>query len=114
MIVFDDGHREVHRMGESGAGNAFANYEVLTKPPTGSQIAVVSFQHDTIPAVGVVGVTNEALLAMVIDRLKCFQSSTFNCEENGHALDNCVAALAYLAERTEKRKARGVEGKHEV
>lgn len=60
------------------------------------------------------GLTNEALLAVVIDRLECFQAGPFPCLENDIALTNCREALAVLKARTAGRLARGVEGKEEV
>ena len=56
------------------------------------------------------GVTQEALLAIVIDRLRSFQAGPFACDENGEALDYCGYALAALQKRTLARIARGVEG----
>lgn len=58
------------------------------------------------------GVTNEALLAIVIDRLQCFQKGPFRCDDNEVALDYARSALAALHRRTEEREARGVEGRH--
>ena len=57
------------------------------------------------------GVTNEVLLAIVIDRLHGFQTGEFNCEENEIALMCCKAALAVLKQRTRDRVKRGVENK---
>lgn len=59
------------------------------------------------------GVTNEALLAVVIDRLEGFQSGPFACDENQTALDHARDSLAALHSRTRERFARGVENKHE-
>ena len=58
------------------------------------------------------GVTNEVLLAIVIDRLEGFQSGPFACDGNQKALDACRASLEALHERTRERLARGVENKH--
>ena len=56
------------------------------------------------------GVTNEALLAIVIDRLEGFQSGQFACDENEAALQAIKNALFYLQQRTRDRMERGVEG----
>lgn len=59
------------------------------------------------------GVTMEALLAVVIDRLECFQTyqmGHFKCIENEEALGHLTKALAALHDRTLKRRQRGVEG----
>lgn len=57
------------------------------------------------------GITNELLLAIVIDRLETFQRGEYACPENEHALGNLRFALDHLRRRTKEREARGVEGK---
>jgi hypothetical protein len=64
--------------------------------------------------VGVNGITNEVLLAIVADRLRGFQSSPYACQENAEALECTEAALRRLHDRTRAREARGVEGTHTV
>lgn len=59
------------------------------------------------------GVTNETLLAVVIDRLEGFQDGPFSCAENETALQYSKLALHTLHERTRERNSRGVENKHE-
>ena len=118
-IVYSDGHREVRRSGETTAGGAYANYVVLTSSfqnivaSTIRPLSIVVFQNDVISN-GIVGLTNECLLAMVADRLECFQASEFACEENENALVAVGEALAHLEMRTQSRKDRGVEGTHTV
>ena len=56
------------------------------------------------------GITNEALLAVVIDRLRGFQSGPFACRENALALTKLEEGLMWLQKRTRERIARGVEG----
>jgi hypothetical protein len=72
----------------------------------------VIFQNGPIREHGLNGVTQEALLAIVIDRLRSFQSGPFGCPENGTALNHCEQALGVLKERTANRIKRGVEGKN--
>lgn len=72
------------------------------------------FQTGPIKEAGVNGVTHEALLAIVADRLECFQQGQFRCDENQEAIGFIKAAMAVLKSRTEKRLARGVEGTHRV
>lgn len=74
----------------------------------------VAFQNGPIAEVGVNGITNEVLLAIVIDRLEGFQSSKWMCEANAVALEAVQKALAALEARTRSRVARGVEGTHTV
>lgn len=59
------------------------------------------------------GVTNEALLAILIDRMEGFQSGQFACNENQIALDHLRGALVAMHSRTKDRLDRGVEGKLE-
>lgn len=51
---------------------------------------------------------------MVIERLKGFQNSEFNCRENAMALTKLEESLMWLCKRTVARANRGVEGTHVV
>lgn len=74
---------------------------------------VVLFQNGPIKEFGVNGVTHEALLAIIIDRLRSFQTGPFASPLNYYALRNCEDALGNLQQRTRDRIARGVEGTHQ-
>ncbi len=78
----------------------------------GDKSARILFQNGPIKQFGVNGVTQEALLAIVMDRLRSFQAGPFACEANAVALGHCEHALAHLQKRTRERIARGVEGTH--
>ncbi len=71
----------------------------------------IKFQKGPIQENGVNGISGEALIAILIDRLEGFQSGSFSNEDNAQALLNLQAALAALQKRTKERIARGVEGK---
>jgi hypothetical protein len=73
----------------------------------------ILFQNGSIKECGVNGLTNEALLAILIDRMEGFQSGKFACHDNQMALDHLQAARLWLAKRTLDRAARGVEGAHQ-
>lgn len=75
---------------------------------------IVLFQNGPIPEVGVNGVTHEALLAIVADRLRSFQAGPYACSENAHALAKLEEAQEALHSRTRARMARGVEGTHKL
>lgn len=60
------------------------------------------------------GITNEALLAILIDRLQCFQRGPYACNGNAMALTLLEEAQHWLHGRTRDRLARGVEGTHIV
>lgn len=75
--------------------------------------ATVLFQNGPIPEKGVNGVTQEALLAIVADRLRSFQAGPFACAANAHALQHVEEAMHWLQQRTLERMRRGVEGTHQ-
>ena len=75
---------------------------------------VVVFQNGLIQEVGVTGVSNEALLAIVEDRLVGFQSGQYACRENEFALARLQEAMMWLQNRTRDRMVRGVEGTNQV
>ncbi len=70
----------------------------------------INFQNGPILEAGVNGISGEALLAVVIDRLRSFQAGQFACRENACALTHLETSLMWLQKRTRDRLARGVEG----
>lgn len=72
------------------------------------------FQNGPIGVAGVNGITQEALLAIVADRLRHFQAGPFPCKDNDRALAHVEWALEHLHARTAERKARGVEGSEQA
>lgn len=108
---------------EPGSGGACHAYEVTgfetgtnpSLPPAGIQPksrSLLLFQNGPIAEVGVNGVTHEALLAVLADRLRGFQSGPYACQDNADALVHIEAAQRLLQRRTRERMARGVEGTH--
>lgn len=71
----------------------------------------LDFQDGVIPEVGVNGLTNEALLAVLIDRTEKLNAK-FPSQYNLDAITFLKGALRSFNDRTLSRKARGVEGKH--
>ncbi|MGY6251603.1 hypothetical protein ACXIUS_29435 [Bosea thiooxidans] len=111
---------------EPGAGGASHLYMVrgfntgtnascpFTKRHGGpSEHATILFQNGPINEVGVNGVTQEVLLAIVADRLRSFQAGPYSCRENALALTKIEEAQHWLQQRTIARMRRGVEGTHE-
>lgn len=100
---------------EPGAGGANHQYHIdwdgdqswKNEKPNSLDI---HFQEGPIKEFGVNGITQEALLAIIIDRLRSFQSGPFSCRENAIALTHCEEALMWLQRRTVARIKRGVEG----
>ncbi len=99
---------EISVLDDPGPGGA--NHEYMIESPKGLTCRI-SFQNGPITEKGVNGVTQESLLAIVIDRLQSFQNGHFACRENALALTKIEEAQHYLLSRTRARMARGVEGK---
>lgn len=118
-----------------GPGGANHKYTLLlqTNPDSSARQEAkalhIEFQNGPIGEAGFNGFSNEALLAVLIDRMRGFQflrngtgSGDFNfkapgpyaCRENELALVHLEAALMWLQKRTRDRMARGVEGTHKV
>lgn len=111
----------VEAMDEPGPGGANHAYQIRgmdhSKNPSATHTAgipfgmeFILFQNGPIKEAGVNGITQEALLAIVIDRLRSFQAGPFSCRENAIALTHCEEALMWLQRRTVERIKRGVEG----
>ena len=90
-----------------GAGGACHRYQVSKGR---NPLCSIKFQEGGIQDFGVNGCQNEDLLAIVIDRLECFQAGPYSCEENREALRLTAEALSWLRYRTSDRVSRGVEG----
>lgn len=100
-----------------GHGGACHNYDIQVWDPDSKNLVHacdVHFQNGPIKEYGFNGITQEVLLAIVIDRLRSFQSGPFSCRENAIALTHCEDALMWLQKRTRDRLARGVEGTTKV
>ncbi len=109
---------------QPGAGGANHRYEITgfdtNRNPSATDLqgygsnfnsSIVLFQNGPIKEHGVNGLTQEALLAIVVDRLRSFQKGPFSCRENAIALTHCEDALMWLQRRTRERIKRGVEGR---
>lgn len=104
-----------------GAGGASHAYDVMLEQRTqlGTSeatsyrtLAALRFQNGPVKETGegANGITHEALLAVLIDRLESFQRGPYACEENAAALHGLRSALRWLNIRTQRREASGVEG----
>lgn len=98
-------------MDAPGPGGAHHLYRITPPPEEDPKEGwFIQFQKGPLREEGINGLTHEALLAIVIDRLRCFQQGPFPSEYNGTALFFCERALTWLKRRTADRIARGVEG----
>lgn len=118
---------EIEVLDEPGSGGACHLYQIKgfnteTNPSCPfterygkpSDHTTILFQNGPINEVGVNGITHEALLAILIDRLQAFQNGPYACAENGSALTRLQQAQEWLKQRTQARMDRGVEGTHTV
>lgn len=101
-----------------GAGGACHKYLISGGDERKMSIAdfvhcEIRFQCGPIKEASVNGISNEALLAIVEDRLLGFQSGQYACRENALALTKLQEAMMWLQKRTRDRVARGVEGTNE-
>ena len=99
---------------EPGQGNARHKYYISKADGTDflpvGEFGFIKFQKGPVKEAGINGCHQEDLLAIVIHRLQCFQSSEFACRENALALTKIEEAMHWLNHRTTDRKARGIEG----
>lgn len=97
---------------EPGSGGANHEYRVDLLHQDGGVARdwLISFQNGPILEAGYNGLSNEVLLAIVIDRMRGFQSGQFASRDNAVALTKLDETLMWLQKRTRDRIARGVEG----
>jgi len=101
---------EVTARDAPGPGGASHDYQI--KLPDGSGVRL-AFQNGPIAEAGVNGITHEALLAILIDRMEGFQAGPYANDYNAAALAHLQSAQGCLLERTRERMSRGVEGTHQ-
>ncbi len=94
---------------EKSDGGASHAYTIAPADTAGMETKI-KFQKGALKEVGLNGISDEALLAVVIDRLRGFQSGQFSCRENAIALTKIEEGMLWLNARTADRMARGVEG----
>lgn len=105
-------------MDEPGVGGACNSYRishpVASGPCKGEPSYTYLTFHSGPVAEGVKGVTNEALLAILIHRMQGFQAGKFACPKNAEILRHLEEAFWASNDRTNERRQRGVEGTHAV
>lgn len=95
-----------YRATEYGDGpNAHAIETAATSPDA---LHILAFQHGDPATIGVNGITMEALLAVLADRLQCIQGGPWACAENATALGCILAASDALQSRS--RRLKGAHG----
>ena len=102
---------------EPGAGGANHEYAIEHNPDgRDGFVYIINFQNGpiSVDGNGVNGMTHEALLSIVADRLRSFQKGEYACKANACALTHIEEAQHWLQQRTLERMRRGIEGTHTV
>lgn len=111
-----DTHHDGHGLNESirieadepGPGGASHHYELTID---GEIVAMIQFQEGPRNEPGsTAGVTEAALLAVLIDRLQMFQAGPYSCRENAIQLTKLEETLHWTKARADARAKRGVLG----
>jgi hypothetical protein len=113
IVEAQDAALNIQVLDQPGHGNAHHVYQFYVEPNANNERgykATIHFQNGPIVEHGINGITQEALLAVVADRLRSFQAGRFACRENGEALTHVEEAIHWLQQRTIQRRRRGVEG----
>ena len=71
---------------------------------------VLQFQNGGLKETGANGITDQALLAICLDRLRSFNQGKFSSRENSLAITHIEDALLRMERRSNDRARRGVEG----
>lgn len=101
----------VNVLDEPGQGNACHEYEISGG---NARTTRLSFQNGPlgVDGSGVNGITHEALLSILCDRLRGFQSGPYACKANACALTHLEEAMHWLQQRRRDQMLWGVEGTH--
>jgi hypothetical protein len=94
---------------DPNAGGASHTYGIQWGGP--KDVCSIQFQHGARGVEGSSpGVFDDDLLAVLEDRLACFQAGPFACEENEQALAGIRHTRFHLGLRVARRMAQGVLG----
>lgn len=113
---FNSSYVTVTRYDDKPEFGAHHEYGIYVGDPssTGPPTAILKFQKGPVKEYGTNGITDEALLAIVLDRLRGFQTTPHSCRENALAITKLEEALHWLMHRSIARQRRGVEGTNAV
>ena len=100
---------DIDVMSEPGEGGASQRYRIVNKA-TQQVMCDLQFQIGNPNEIGINGISNEALLAIVADRLEGFQRGKYRSDFGELALNKLKQCMRALRRRTQERIARGVEG----
>jgi hypothetical protein len=74
----------------------------------------LNFQNGGLKEVGANGITDQALIAVVLDRMRSFNDGQFRCRENSMIITKLEEAMMWMEKRGNDRARRGVEGERAV
>lgn len=101
---------EVSAVGEPGVGTASYKYRVqVTTDSNGEFSITIPFQEMPIKEYGPEGLTDEVLLAIVLDRFSAYQQSSLACDAFKNASRFINQALDELKLRRIERRQKGKE-----
>lgn len=75
------------------------------------QVTHIHFQDGGLQDVGVNGLTDQALLAIVLDRMRGFNDGPYRCRENSIIITKLEEAMLWMGKRASERANRNVEGR---
>lgn len=96
-----------HAEGIFGASDCYS-LEYGKRGAGGARI-VLLFQTGAMGEVGVNGLACEALIVVMLDRLRAFQDGPMRCAENAEVIHHLEQALVHCVRRSERRIAAGVK-----
>ena len=70
----------------------------------------LNFQNGGLKEVGANGITDQALIAIALDRVRSFNEGQFRCRENSMIITKLEEAMMWMEKRSNDRARRGVEG----
>ena len=102
------GGSENHQLFTTGKKDAFGLYRhyEINVLYSGREPIQLDFQNGPVAVYGANGCSEEDLLAIVIDRLTCFQKGKLASASTGGALTCAQTALGCLQERPKDRKVK--------
>lgn len=100
-------------VGPADTDRSVDRYDIHTTIGDNVLLTSLKFQKGPVREVGINGISDEALLAVVLDRLTCFQQSRYACRETNQARNRVEEAIQWLKTRTTNRMIAGVEGTRE-
>jgi hypothetical protein len=111
MVIYKDGNGLTVDAMDFHAGRAYDIGRLYRASGPDLAPQLLAFQAGPVPANGVNGLTNEALLVLLIHRTQALDRQS-PCDENKAAMASMHSALEAFERRTAGRAARGVEGTH--